>query len=198
MNMQRKANAADLLLAIDFQNVYMPGFDWACPSMPRSQANLVRLLRAGVFSREQVLFTQYVTPQPAVGRWQTYVEEYRSICENPYLSEITDEMKPFAKDHPLHQKSVYSSMDVPEIRSAAVSSRDRGGSLLLSGVVAECCVLSTLMQAMDLGCRVIYLTDCVSGQNEQMEEAVRAIAQSFSPVHTLVMTSEEYLHSLQA
>ena len=64
---------------------------------------------------------------------------------------------------------------------------------MLTGVVAECCVLATMMEAIDLGRPVIYLTDAISGQSEEKEAQIRALAESFAPMHTTVETSEEYL-----
>ena len=67
--------------------------------------------------------------------------------------------------------------------------------ILLAGVVAECCVLSTLMAAMDAGKKVVYLTDCVAGQSEEYERAVQKIAEIYVPMHTLVLDSTAYLSS---
>ena len=36
--------AEDLLLIVDFQNVYLPGYDWACPDMPEAMANTISIL----------------------------------------------------------------------------------------------------------------------------------------------------------
>ena len=54
-------------------------------------------------------------------------------------------------------------------------------------------MIATMMEAIDLGCPVIYLTDAISGQSEEKEAQIRALAESFAPVHTAVETSEEYL-----
>ena len=67
--------------------------------------------------------------------------------------------------------------------------------ILLSGVVAECCVLATLMAAMDAGKKVVYLTDCVAGQSADYEDAVRKIAETYVPTHAQVMDSREYLQA---
>lgn len=45
-------------------------------------------------------------------------------------------------------------------------SRKKARHLVISGVVAECCVLSTVLSAIDAGCKVIYLTDAVAGLSE--------------------------------
>lgn len=181
----------DLLLVIDMQNVYLPGRDWACPSMPGAIGRICRLLEADAV--ERVIFTRFAAPSAPVGTWKEYNEENAAINSSHYLNEMVEELRPYLKRWPVYEKSVYSSMRIPELLEAARAA-DR---VVLSGVVAECCVLATLMEAIDLGCKVVYLTDCVSGQTEQNEAAIRKIAESFAPLHTLVMDSGTYLKEIR-
>ena len=48
-------------------------------------------------------------------------------------------------------------------------------------------------RAVDQGHSVIFLYDCISGQSQENEQAIRKLAESFAPLHTLVMSSEEYI-----
>ena len=41
----------DLLLVIDMQNVYLPGQEWACPSIIRSSGHIRTLLDSGRIRR---------------------------------------------------------------------------------------------------------------------------------------------------
>lgn len=181
----------DLLLVIDMQNVYMPGREWECPSMPGAIKNIRTLLDADVV--ERAVFTKFTAPLNPRGAWKQYNQEYAGINENSYLNEIVGELKPYLSRWPLYEKSVYSSFKVRELEEAA---RD-AEQVLLCGVVAECCVLATLMEAIDLGHKVIYLSDCIAGQSRQKEEDILEIARSFSTTHTLVMESGEYLASVK-
>ena len=74
----------------------------------------------------------------------------------------------------------------------------RSPRVVLAGVVAECCVLATLMDAIDLGYEVIYLHDCISGCTPANEKAVIALAKTFSPIHTHIVTADEYIRSISA
>ena len=80
-------------------------------------------------------------------------------------------------------------MKIPEVMQAAKEAEH----IVLTGVVAECCVLATMMEAIDQGHSVIFLYDCISGQSQENEQAIRKLAESFAPLHTLVMSSEEYI-----
>lgn len=177
----------DLLLVIDMQNVYLPGEAWACPSMPEAMERVKRLIESGTV--EQTIFTRFAATQKPRGTWEKYNLENAAINEDAYLNEIVEELQPYLERWPLYDKSVYSSMRIKEIAEAAAQAEH----ILLSGVVAECCVLATLMEAIDDGHSVIYLTDCIAGQSDQNEACIKKIAESFSPVHTAVMDSKTYL-----
>ena len=180
----------DLLLVIDFQNVYLPEGDWACPTMPQAVKNTRYLMDSGVMGK--TIITQYLAPQNPVGRWKEYNREYAAINENAYLCDLADEIKPYLSRAELVVKSTYSSLSVPAVREAAL----RADHVLLSGVVAECCILATMMEAIDLGIHVIYLEDCVAGQSEENVKMVRKLAELFSPMHTQVTDSRSYLAGL--
>jgi len=66
----------------------------------------------------------------------------------------------------------------------------------LCGVTAECCVLSTMMDAIDMGYEVVYLYDCVAGQSAELDAEIRELAGIFAPVHTTIMSSDEYLTAI--
>ncbi len=187
----RRDVSEDLLLIVDFQNVYLPGYDWACASMPRAMENTRRLLDAA--NAPDFVMTKYVAPAAPFGRWAQYNEAYREINENAFLSEFPGEMAPYApKAAAVIEKSTYSSMDPDAVRAVLAGKK----AVVLAGVTAECCVLATMMDAIDLGYEVVYLYDCIAGQTEALEEQVRGIAEVFAPVHTAVMSVDEYLAAI--
>ena len=183
--MQEKNN--DLLLVIDMQNVYLPDQEWACPRMPEASLNIRRLIDSGKIGN--ILFTQFLAYEEPFGRWKEYNREYRKINEDPWLCAVCDEFEPYLKKYPLIVKSTFSSMKSSEVLKAA-SEADR---ILLTGVVAECCVLSTMFEAIDLGYPVIYLPDCCAGQTPEKEARVMGICDSFAPVHMDIMDTDTYL-----
>lgn len=181
----------DLLLVIDMQNVYLPGEPWACPTMREAAENIIKILESDTV--EHAVFTRFVAPAAPDGRWAQYNAENEVINASPYYNDLIDELKPYVKRWPLYEKSVYSSLKDRELLKLA-SEAER---IVLAGVVAECCVLATMIEAIDFGFQTVYLSDCISGQSEKNERCIRKIAESFSPVHTLVMDSEAYLADQQ-
>ena len=180
----------DMLLIVDFQNVYLPGNEWACPSMPEAMENTIRILESP--NAPDYIMTRYIAPAEPVGRWNEYNEAYREINENEYLSEISEPMTPYAAEGAVIDKSTYSSMDAPEVIAALEGKK----AVVLAGVVADCCVLATMYDAMDLGYEVVYLYDCIGGASPESEAEIRALAEIFTPIHTSVMSSEEYLAAI--
>ena len=182
--------SGDLLLVVDFQNVYMPGNEWACPSMPTAMANTMKILDAP--NAPDCVMTRFIAPADPTGRWVDYNEAYRDINENSFLSEIPEEFAPYAQRAVVIDKSTYSSLDAPEVRAAAEGKK----AVVLAGVVADCCVIATMYDAIDMGYEVVYLYDCIGGPSPESEEEIRALAEVFSPVHTTVMSAEEYLAAI--
>lgn len=180
----------DLLLVIDIQNVYFPEHPWACPTLPRTVDNVKKLLDSPACGQDfDVLFTQYLASQEPQGCWAQYNSEYSEINEDSHLSEIADTLKPYLTKWPLREKNTYSSCYIPEVRDAVL----RYNRIILTGVVAECCILSTMMALIDEGARVCYLKDAISGQSQEWEDQIEKIAASFAPIHVEILDTEEYL-----
>ncbi len=177
----------DLLLLIDFQNVYLPGQPWACPTMEQSIENTLRILRSPC--APDYVLTKYMPSANPVGRWKQYNEEYAEINADAFLGDFPDLIKQVMTPKNVIIKDTYSSMKRSAMR-AALAGKSR---VVLTGVVAECCVLATMLDAIDLGYEVVYLYDCISGLTDENEAILRILAESFSPIHTRVMSSWEYI-----
>lgn len=212
------AKSHDLLLVIDFQNVYLPGQPWACPASPKAIGNIQRILDRAARPQESenpasidVMFTRFIAPEQPAGTWRTYNKVNQKVNENEWLNELVDPFQSLVRDandlsgseksaaaptltvtppYPVYDKSTYSSLTVSEIRRAAAKA-DR---LVLTGVVAECCVLATAFHAIDLGLPVIYLTDAVAGLDEPKEKASELMLRGLEPVQVRLMTTEDYLN----
>ncbi len=177
----------DLLLVIDMQNVYLPGEAWACRGTKEAAKQIIRVIESG--KPWKVIFTVFTAPVSPVGVWKQYNMENRAINENRYLNEIIAPLRPYCRKFPVMEKSVYSSYAIPALRKLA----DEADHILISGVVAECCVLSTALSAIDAGHKVYYLKDAVSGFTEQTEAETEHILSCLSPLHTELMSTDEYL-----
>lgn len=183
-------SSEDLLLLVDFQNVYLPGQAWACPTMEQSIENTLKIITFP--GSPDYILTKFIAPQNPVGTWEKYNMEYADINTNEYLCDFQESIKQIATDDNVIVKDTYSSMNSEEL----LSRLDGKKRIVLTGVVAEYCVLSTMMDAIDQGYEVYYLYDCISGNTAENEKMIRTLAESFSPMHTQVMSSKQYLQSI--
>lgn len=177
----------DLLLVIDMQNVYKSGGKWQCLDTEGAAQNVLRIIDSGA---QNVVFTRFIADerQPR-GVWAQYNRKYADVNGDMYANEMIDELKEPLKKFPLYTKSVYSSARIPEVLEFC----RRAGRVVVGGVVAECCVLSTVLSLIDEGIYVVYLTDAVSGLDKAKEDAVTLTFSGLSPLHVKMMTTDEYL-----
>lgn len=180
----------DLILVTDMQKVYLKGEKWSCKNINSAIENITWLLDK---CECEVMFTSFYAPKNPIGQWKTYnrVNDDVNLCHEK--SEIIDELKRYTKKYPLLIKDKYSSLSNEKVFEKAFKTINTGGRIVLTGVVSECCVLSTAMAAIDLGAKVIYLKDAVSGSNNKTEKAVELIMRGMEPVHAKIMTTREYL-----
>lgn len=177
----------ELLLVVDMQNVYRENAPWECRNMGETVRKIRFLLDSG--RPDKVIFTRFDAPRRPHGTWRDYNEAYAGINEDEYGNEIMSDFISYLKEYPVYSKSTYSSYTIREVREAAAAA-DR---VLLTGVVAECCILATLLSLIDAGTKVLYVRDAIAGQTPEWEETVAAMAASFSTIHTEVITTDDYL-----
>jgi nicotinamidase-related amidase len=228
--------AADLILVIDMQKVYLPGNPWGCERMPEVIRKIQDLLHAlpqanaslPDFTREtmdasasaqvlpepeshpQVVFTEFLADPNAVHGWAAYNKVNGTINADPGMNALVDAFAPIVRREqgsdgkkscpdgdirhfPIYAKASYSSLRSPELRHLAENCVNAGGRVVLTGVVAECCVLATFFDAVNLGFPVIWLDDAVAGLNAETEAAARLTVQGLAPVQVRIMTVAEYL-----
>lgn len=187
MNKQLLENP--LLLVIDLQNVYSNGQKWECSNFNRSLNQIKKLLESN--TEEKIIFTKYIASDEPQGIWKSYNIENADVNSDKWLNELVDDFKELQKKYKCYSKSVYSSYSIEQIRKAASDA----SCVVVTGVVAECCVLSTVMSLIDAGVYVIYLKDAVAGVNNETEEATIKVLEGLAPLHLSIMTTEEYVQT---
>ncbi|MDY6306390.1 MAG: isochorismatase family protein [Oribacterium sp.] len=195
-------NKNDLILVIDMQKVYLPGNAWACQNISTAEERISSLLDHVLSMREkeeksapEVMLTRFIAQadEDTEGVWTTYNEVNRAINEDPVMNEFIPSIAKYVESFPYYDKCRYSSFSNEFVRTAADRAMVHDGRIVLSGVVAECCVLSTFFEGTDLGYRFIYLTDACAGQNTEKEKAVMKAIEGLSPLHVEFMTTREYM-----
>ena len=168
-----KTEKKDLLLVVDMQNVYRKGGKWQCTNTDGAASNIIRIIAC----------------EKAAGVWADYNIKYADVNSDREANLINPLLVAYAQKYPLYKKGVYSSLSVPEVLSEA----KKHERVVITGVVAECCVLSTVFALIDAGIYTVYLTDAVSGLDEPKEKATELILSGLSPLHLKMCTTAEYL-----
>lgn len=192
MNILPDGSLGDLLLVIDMQNVYLEGQQWGCSSTGKVLKNIQKLIDNHV--PDNVVFTKFTPAEHPEGTWKQYNAKNRKINSNVWMSDIIAELKQYLDTYPLFEKHAYSAYTNREVALLASKAR----RVLLSGVVAECCVLFTLLSGIDAGNKMVYLSDACSGSSREHERLIADLAGYFATTHTQVMTCEEYMKQVYA
>lgn len=177
----------DLLLVVDMQNVYTAGQKWACLDAEGVADRINRILedeRCG-----EAVFTRYLAAEKPAGVWKDYNKVNRDVNEDRFANEMMPQFAKALQKYPLYTKSVYSSLAIPQVLAAARKAK----RVIITGVVAECCVLSTVLALIDEGIYTVYLTDGVAGLDRPKEKATELVLSGLEPLHVELMTVEEYL-----
>ena len=180
-------NPADsLLLVIDMQNVYSKGEAWECQNYGVALENILKILKSNDYY--DIIFTRYLAAKNPTGVWSNYNKQYADINADRLLNEIDYRLLSL-QDRCIYNKSVYSAYSIDKVREEAACT----GKVVVTGVVAECCVLSTVMDLIDAGVYVIYLKDAIAGINNETEAATLKILEGLAPLHLSIMSTDEYL-----
>ena len=170
-----KNNSA--LLVIDMQNVYLPGNEWSCIKM----SEVINYIQKKIndFKKNQVFFTQQRAFQNPKGQWKVYNQKYANIKSKKSLNDYMQDLKKYLSNDNLFIKSGYSALS----NSDLLETLDKFDTIYITGVIAECCVLSTIFGLVDMGKKIVYCRNGIAGQNEEMEKAVTKVLEEISPLH---------------
>lgn len=180
-----------LILAIDMQNVYAKNQKWECKNYDRAIEKTICLVGT---SCENVIFTRYIASMNPFGVWKEYNCENADVNSDEWLNELDYNLREGFKHIKCYDKSVYSAYSIKEVREAV----EQSSCVVVAGVVAECCVLSTVMDLIDAGKYVFYISDAVAGINDETEAATIKVLEGLSPLHLEIMTANEYMEYIHA
>lgn len=155
--------ASALHMVVDMQELFRSHSDWGTPALTRIIPAIAKLAKA---RPSQAYFSRFIPARnadAASGAWQRYYRRWSSVtldALDPGMVDIVPELQPLATR--LVDKTGYSAMGNPAFRQAALSA----GCLIVSGVETDVCVLSTVMEAMEAGVRIVLPTDALASSSD--------------------------------
>lgn len=160
-------------LCVDMQNLFAPGAPWAAPWFPRV---LPRVLRLCERHPAATVFSRFLPPprlDAARDAWLRFYQRWPQLTGeriDPRLLQLTPELSGLAPPACIVDKRVYSPFHGTGL--AALLAQRGVDTLVCSGTETDVCVLAAVMDAVDLGYRVIVARDAVCSSSDGTHDAL--------------------------
>lgn len=163
-------------LCVDMQRLFAQPSEWATPWIERVLPRVVSLVER---KPEQTIFTRFVpaeVPGRGAGSWKRYYERWASMTIasiGPEMIELLPPLTAFCPPAQVIDKNVYSPW--PEGRLHAALAARRIDTLVITGGETDVCVLASVLGAIDLGYRVIVVTDALCSSSDATHDALLTV-----------------------
>jgi nicotinamidase-related amidase len=160
-------------LCVDMQRIFARGGLWETPWMERVLPAIVALVAR---HPERTIFTRFITPSSpdeAPGQWRNYFRRWKAATRqviDPEQLELVPELARFAPPATLIDKPTYSAF----FRSSLADFlRQRDvRTVIVSGAETDVCVLSTVLDAVNIGFRVVIVEDALCSSSDAGHDAL--------------------------
>ena len=160
-------------LCIDMQRIFAKGGVWETPWMER-----VLPVIADIAARfaERTVFTRFITPENASdrpGQWQTYYRRWQAATRATLplnQLELVPELGRFVPPATVIDKPAYSAFFCSKLEGFLQQKSVR--TLVVTGAETDICVLSTVLDAVDRGFRVVIVEDALCSSSDDGHEAL--------------------------
>jgi nicotinamidase-related amidase len=160
--------------------------------MERVLPNIVALAE---FNPARMILTRFIPPlrwEDRPGRWQRYFKKWERTTRSQLRASALDVVPSLARFAPpatVVDKPAYSAF----VQSSLANVLSNGGvdALIVTGAETDVCVLSSVLDAVDIGFRVIVVEDGLCSSSDEGHEALMTIYRTrFSEQIELMMHSE--------
>jgi len=167
---------ATLHLCIDMQRLFSKEGPWPTPWMERVLPVVAEIAER---APERTIFTRFIPPfrpEDMPGMWRGYYERWREATRehlDPGLLELMPPLQRLVPPAIVLDKPVYSAFAGHKLRDLV---SERGiDTLLITGSETDMCVLATVLGAVDLGLRVVIVTDGVCSSSDEGHDSLLAL-----------------------
>jgi nicotinamidase-related amidase len=163
-------------LSIDMQNIFAPGGVWETPWMERVLPLIVEI--AGRH-RARTVFTRFITPlhpEHRPGRWRRYFSRWQCATRAKLPSselDLVPALQRFVPPARILDKPAYSAF--AESALASFLSEKGVSTLVITGAETDVCVLATVLDAVDLGFRVVIVEDALCSSSDAGHDALMTL-----------------------
>lgn len=163
-------------LCIDMQRLFGAGSPWAIPWIDKVRPAVAHLVAA---RPERTVFTRFLPPRDqasARGSWRRYYAEWPQMLGDtldPAWLELLPELARHVPPAHVLDKAVYSPWHDGSLhrflQGAGID------TLVMTGGETDICVLATVMGAVDLGYRVVLVSDAVCSSTDRGHDAAMTL-----------------------
>jgi len=163
-------------LSVDMQNIFARGGVWETPWMERVLPVIVEI--AGRYTTRTV-FTRFITPMNATdrpGRWRRYFGKWHRATRTELPSselELVPALQRFVPPARVLDKPAYSAFS--ESPLAEFLLQKNVSTLVVTGAETDVCVLASILDAVDLGFRVVLVEDAVCSSSDAGHDALMTL-----------------------
>lgn len=169
------------LVVVDMQEAFRDsGSQWSVPRYAGAQDRVEELAER---FRGRTVWTRFVRDPAEEGAWSAYYDRW-STFRVERGSPVWDLTLPVGDD-PILTQPTFSKWGPELARLVGPESR-----LVVCGVATDCCVLSTVLGAVDAGRSVTVVTDACAGATDEAHDQALALMGLLSPMVTLAATAE--------
>lgn len=165
--------AGTVHLCVDMQNLFAPGAPWAAPWFARV---LPRVLALAEAHAPDTVFTRFLPPREIgelPGSWQRFYTRWKELLRDRVDPGLLQLAAPLARLAP--PATVIDKLRFSPFHGAGLVPMlaERGtAALVISGTETDVCVLAAVMDAVDLGLRVVVARDAVCSSSDGTHDAL--------------------------
>ena len=160
-------------LCVDMQRIFSRGGLWQTPWMERV---LPTIAAVTALQPARTVFSRFITPaqaDQAPGQWKSYYRRWAAATrENlaPAQLDLVPELARYAPPAVIIDKPAYSAFFRSPL--ADFLSERHVETVIVSGAETDVCVLSTVLDAVNIGYRVVILQDCLCSSSDEGHDAL--------------------------
>src|SRR6185369_3068301 len=179
-------------LCVDMQRIFARGGLWETPWMERVLPTI-----ADIVARcpERTVFTRFVTPaspEEAPGQWRGYFRRWKAATReivDPAQLDLVTELARYVPPANVVDKPAYSAFYRSDLAGFLLERGVR--TVIVSGAETDVCVLSTVLDAVDIGFRVVIVEDALCSSSDAGHDALMTMYRlRFSEQIDLVSAAE--------
>ena len=163
-------------LCVDMQNLFAEGTPWHTPWMKRVLPMIALIAER---HPERTIFTRFIPPRhpdELPGTWRRFYRRWAELTLdrlNPHWLDLVPELSRFAPPAAVVDKRLYSPFTEPALHLLLRSRQ--ADTLLVTGAETDVCVLAAVLDAVDLGYRVVLVRDAVCSSSDQTHDALMTL-----------------------